>query len=116
VSAAAKPTGPPATTRGANGKLQGYFSEEQVEALIVARSTVPSNAPKYWETIASMVPGQTPETCKAMAYQIAFDKVRTLAQRVTLDMVPCMIARTMHLMAIDLTMLLRPLSLHLRTT
>lgn len=115
MSAAAKPTGPPPTTRGANGKLQGYFSEEQVEALIVARSTVPSNAPKYWETIASMVPGQTPETCKAMAYQIAFDKVRTLVQGATLDIGPCMSASTMHFVAMDLAMLLRRY-LHLRMT
>lgn len=32
-------------------QLQGYFSEEQMQALKYARATVPSNAPNYWQTV-----------------------------------------------------------------
>jgi hypothetical protein len=66
----------PGATRIENGKLTGYFSEEQLEALIEARKEVPSNAFNYWNKIADMVPGQTPATCKQMANQLALDKAR----------------------------------------
>eukprot|EP00624_Nannochloropsis_granulata_P005105 evm.model.NODE_36132_length_15106_cov_15.923143.2 len=55
---------------------QGYFTNEQIEALEVARREVPSSAPSYWSKIAARVPGQTPETCKAMVNQILLDKAR----------------------------------------
>jgi hypothetical protein len=71
---AAKAVAGPPATKEVNGKLQGYFSEAQLKALIAARQSIPSDAPQYWEKIAARVPGQTVETCKAMAYQLAFDK------------------------------------------
>ncbi|GAB5036558.1 Hypothetical protein NocV09_04200270 [Nannochloropsis oceanica] len=64
------------TARVVNGKLQGYFTNEQIESLEVARREVPSSAPSYWKKIAARVPGQTPETCKAMVNQILLDKAR----------------------------------------
>ena len=42
----------------------------------MARREVPSSAPSYWSKIAARVPGQTPETCKAMVNQILLDKAR----------------------------------------
>jgi hypothetical protein len=55
---------------------QGYFTNEQIEALEIARREVPSSVPSYWNKIAAKVPGQTPETCKAMVNQILLDKAR----------------------------------------
>lgn len=34
-----------------NGKLVGYFTEEQVTALEEARRAIPSNAPQYWQKV-----------------------------------------------------------------
>lgn len=113
------------TAKVINGKLVGYFTEEQVVALVEARREIPSNAPQYWQKvrassvvrgpsldgcrsrgfesdinaipppskppptdpnrlehlphlsqISALVPGSTPETCKAMANQLALDKAR----------------------------------------
>ncbi|TFJ80767.1 hypothetical protein NSK_007944 [Nannochloropsis salina CCMP1776] len=64
------------TARVVNGKLEGYFTNEQLQALEVARREVPSSAASYWQKIASKVPGQTAETCKAMTNQLLLDKAR----------------------------------------
>ncbi len=71
---AAAPAEP--TARMVGGKLQGYFTNEQIEALEIARREIPSSVPGYWNKIAAKVPGQTAETCKAMTNQILLDKAR----------------------------------------
>ena len=38
-------------TRVVNAKLKGYFSEEEVVQLEVARREVPSSAPQYWQKV-----------------------------------------------------------------
>lgn len=39
------------TARMMNGKLVGYFTEDQVIALVEARREIPSNAPQYWQKV-----------------------------------------------------------------
>ncbi len=39
------------TAKMINGKMVGYFSEEQVVALYEARREIPSNAPQYWQKV-----------------------------------------------------------------
>ena len=39
------------TAKVVNGKLVGYFTEEQVIALVEARREIPSNAPQYWQKV-----------------------------------------------------------------
>lgn len=73
---AKKPAAAEPTAKMVNGKLVGYFTEEQVIALVEARREIPSNAAQYWAKVSAKVPGSTPETCKAMANQIALDKAR----------------------------------------
>jgi len=52
----------------------GTFTPQQKAAFDEARRSIPSNARNYWVKVAAKVPGQTPESCKAMAQSVQYQK------------------------------------------
>mmetsp|Transcript_10586 Transcript_10586/g.18139 ORF Transcript_10586/g.18139 Transcript_10586/m.18139 type:complete len:198 (-) Transcript_10586:128-721(-) len=73
--------------REAKKAASGTFTPQQMAAFTEARKKVPSNARNYWIKIASRVPGQTPETCKAMAQSVQYAKAAGEAQNYWGDVV-----------------------------